>query len=57
MARKRKENDPCTGCVVRLCDDNWITVMEIKSQIEKTHQTSMSEVINRIISEWKTLSK
>lgn len=57
MARKRKENDPCTGCVVRLCDDNWITVMEIKSQIEKNHQTSMSEVINRIISEWRALSK
>jgi hypothetical protein len=52
MARKRKDGNPCSGHVINLCEENRIAVMHLKAEIERKHQSSIDEVVNRIISEW-----
>lgn len=42
---------------ISLCDDNRETVMQVKAQIERYHQSSVDEAINKIICEWKKLQK
>lgn len=57
MPAKRKENNPCTMHRINLCEENRVTVLEVKAMIEKKHQSSIDEAVNRIISEWRALNK
>lgn len=53
MPRERKQGNGCTGHTVNLCEENREAVMKYKLEVEKKHQTSVSEIINRIIEEWR----
>lgn len=57
MPAKRKTGNPCTMHRINLCEENRITVIEVKAMIEKKHQSSIDEAVNRIIYEWKMLSE
>lgn len=52
MANQRKGNSGCTGHNIVLCEENKEAVLVMKAKIEKTHQSSIDEAVNRIISEW-----
>lgn len=56
MANRRKRVDGCTGHNITLCEENKAAVLLVLAEIERKHQSSIGEAVNRIISEWVVLS-
>jgi hypothetical protein len=55
MPRKRNSENPCSKHTISLCGENRATVISVRAEIEKKHQTSIDEAINLIIEKYREL--